>query len=119
MLAAFENATAHLPSEQVHVEYFAAKSSIDASGGIDVVLARSGRTVFVPKNSTILDALLKAGVAVSHSCLEGVCGSCETKVLDGIPDHRDVVLSAQERASNRTMMICCSGSKGGPLVLDL
>jgi tetrachlorobenzoquinone reductase len=119
MLAAFERATAHLPAEQVHVEYFSAKSPVDSSGGFDVVLARSGRTVFVPKDSTILDALLEAGVAVSHSCLEGVCGSCETKVLEGIPDHRDVVLSAQERASNRTMMICCSGSAGGPLVLDL
>jgi vanillate O-demethylase ferredoxin subunit len=103
----------------VHVEYFSAKTPVESGGGFDVVLARSGLTVFVPKDSTILDALLEAGVAVSHSCLEGVCGSCETKVLEGIPDHRDVVLSAQERASNRTMMICCSGSTGGPLVLDL
>ena len=75
------------------------------------------RLVSIPREA--LDTLLKAGVEVSHSCLEGVCGSCETKVLEGIPDHRDVVLSAQERASNRTMMICCSGSTGGPLVLDL
>ena len=69
--------------------------------------------------STILDALLASGVETGHSCLEGVCGTCETKVLEGIPDHRDVVLTAQERASNRTMMICCSGSKSSRLVLDL
>jgi vanillate O-demethylase ferredoxin subunit len=119
MLAAFERATAGLPPETVHVEYFAAKEPVDASGGFDVVLARSGRTVFVPEHSTILDALLAAGVTVEHSCLEGVCGTCETKVLEGVPDHRDVVLSAQERAGNRTMMICCSGSKSGRLVLDL
>ena len=119
MLAAFERATAAVPAEQVHVEYFTAKGPIDADGGFDVVLARSGRTVFVPEHSTILDALLAAGIDVGHSCLEGVCGTCETKIIEGIPDHRDVVLTAQERASNRTMMICCSGSKSGRLVLDL
>lgn len=119
MLAAFERATAELPAERVHVEYFTPREPIDASGGFDVVLARSGRTVFVPEHSTILDALLAAGVAVEHSCLEGVCGTCETKVIEGIPDHRDVVLSAHERASNRTMMICCSGSKTRRMVLDL
>jgi vanillate O-demethylase ferredoxin subunit len=119
MLAAFEQATAAVPAEQVHVEYFSAKQPVDASGGFDVVLARSGRTVFVPEHSTILDALLAAGVEPAYSCLEGVCGTCETKVLEGIPDHRDVVLTAQERASNRTMMICCSGSKSPRLVLDL
>jgi ferredoxin-NADP reductase len=119
MLDAFERATARLPAETVHVEYFAAKQPVTASGGFDVVLARSGRSVFVPDHSTILNALVAAGIPVEHSCLEGVCGACETKVIEGIPDHRDMVLSAQERASNRTMMICCSGSKTGRLVLDL
>jgi tetrachlorobenzoquinone reductase len=119
MLAAFERATAGLPADTVHVEYFAAKEPVAVKGGFDVVLARSERSVFVPDHSTILDALVAAGVAVEHSCLEGVCGTCETKVIEGIPDHRDMVLSAQERASNRTMMICCSGSKSGRLVLDL
>jgi len=119
MLAAFEQATAALPADTVHVEYFSAKQPIVASGGFEVVLARSGRTVFVPENSTIVDALQAAGIEVAHSCLEGVCGTCETKVIEGIPDHRDVVLSAQERASNRTVMICCSGSRTSRLVLDL
>jgi ferredoxin-NADP reductase len=119
MLAAFERATAGLPADTVHVEYFAAKEPVAVLGGFDVVLARSGRSVFVPDHSTILDALVAAGIAVEHSCLEGVCGTCETKVLEGIPDHHDMVLSAQERASNRTMMICCSGCKAGRLVLDL
>jgi vanillate O-demethylase ferredoxin subunit len=119
MLAAFEQATAGLPDENVHVEYFAAKAPIEVSGGFEVVLARSNRSVFVPANSTILDALIAAGVDAGHSCLEGVCGMCETKVLEGIPDHRDVVLSAKERAGNRTMMICCSGALSSRLVLDL
>lgn len=119
MLAAFERATEGLPADTVHVEYLAAKEPVAVKGGFDVVLARSERSVFVPDNSTILDALVAAGIAVEHSCLEGVCGTCETKVIEGIPDHRDMVLSAQERASNRTMMICCSGSKSDRLVLDL
>jgi tetrachlorobenzoquinone reductase len=119
MLAAFERAAAGLPADTVHVEYFAAREPVAVSGGFDVVLARSGRSVFVPHHSTILDALAAAGVAVEHSCLEGVCGTCETKVLEGVPDHHDMVLSEQERASNRTMMICCSGSKTERLVLDL
>jgi ferredoxin-NADP reductase len=118
MLAAFESATSGLPAETVHVEYFAAKEPA-AAGGFEVVLARSGRTVFVPEHSTIIDALLAHGIAAEYSCLEGVCGTCETKVLEGVPDHRDVVLSAQERASNRTMMICCSGSRTSRLVIDL
>lgn len=119
MLASFESVTSGLPAEHIHVEYFAAKTPVEVGGGFEVVLARSNRTVFVPEQSTILDALLAAGVDAGHSCLEGVCGTCETKILEGIPDHRDSVLSAKERASNRTMMICCSGALSSRLVLDL
>lgn len=119
MLAAFESATAGLPPEHVHTEYFQARAPVAAAGGFDVVLARTNRTVHVPDNSTILDALLAAGIDAGHSCLEGVCGTCETKVIEGIPDHRDSVLTPAERASNRTIMICCSGSKSSRLVLDL
>ena len=54
-----------------------------------------------------------------HSCAEGVCGTCETRVIDGIPDHRDLFLSPEEQAANKTIMICCSGSKSGTPVLDL
>ena len=119
MLATFEHVTARMPDEHVHVEYFAAKTPVEASGGFEVVLARSDRVVFVPEHSTILDAVLAAGVDAGHSCLEGVCGTCETNILEGIPDHRDSVLSAKERASNQTMMICCSGALSSRLVLDL
>ena len=60
-----------------------------------------------------------AGIEVPSSCIQGVCGSCETRVLDGVPDHRDVILTPDERAQNRTMMICVSGAKTQRLVLDL
>jgi vanillate O-demethylase ferredoxin subunit len=55
----------------------------------------------------------------NYACSEGVCGTCETRVLEGVPDHRDQFLSAEERDSNSTIMICCSGSKSPKLVLDL
>ena len=119
MLAAFEKAAACRPSEQVHVEYFAAKKEPAAGGAFTVVLAKAARTISVPKGKTILDALLDAGMDVAYSCMEGVCGTCETAVLEGIPDHRDLVLSKEEQAANKTMMICCSGCKGDRLVLDI
>jgi vanillate O-demethylase ferredoxin subunit len=84
-----------------------------------VVLAASGRELAVPPGKTILEALFDAGIEPANSCREGVCGTCETRVLEGIPDHRDLVLTEAERSSNKTMMICCSGAKSGRLVLDL
>ena len=85
----------------------------------EVQLARSGLTLKVQEGSTILDAVLDAGLDVSFSCSEGICGTCETRVLSGVPDHRDLVLTEVERQSNATVMICCSGSKSPILVLDL
>lgn len=119
MLEAFERATAPLPRERVHVEYFTAREEAARTGGFQVVLNRSGRVLDVPAGRTILDILLENGVAVSFSCSEGVCGTCETRVIAGTPDHRDAVLSDEEKASGRTMMVCCSGSRSERLVLDL
>jgi vanillate O-demethylase ferredoxin subunit len=119
MLAAFEAATAHLPRELVHVEYFGGKEAPALAGGLKVVLSRSGREFVVPQGKTILETLLDAGLDVAHSCTQGVCGACETKVLEGVPDHRDLVLTEAEHASGATMMICCSGAKTERLVLDL
>lgn len=119
MLAAFEAATAQLPPAQVHVEYFTAKQEAALDGGYTVELSRSGKSLQVPGGKTILQVLKEAGVEVAHSCEEGVCGACETRVLSGVPDHRDAILSDPEKAANNTMMICCSGCKGERLVLDL
>lgn len=119
MLEAFETACAGLDPARVHLEYFAAKDAPATDGGFVVHLARSGRTIPIQAGCTILDALQAAGVAVPSSCQQGVCGICETAVLAGVPDHRDLVLSEQERAAGRTMMICCSGSTSAELTLDL
>jgi len=119
MLEAFEAATAARPSARVHVEYFKAREKPASEGGFEVKLARSKRTISVQQGKTILDALLDAGITANYACAEGVCGTCETKVVEGIPDHRDLFLSKEEQAENKTIMICCSGSKSSTLVLDL
>lgn len=119
MLAAFEAATAALPREQVHIEYFTAKEAPAVAGGFTLVLAKSAKQLAVSPGKTILEALLDAGLEVPYSCMEGVCGTCETRVIEGMPDHRDLVLSDAEHAAGKTMMICCSGCKGDRLVLDL
>jgi tetrachlorobenzoquinone reductase len=119
MLTAFEKAASALPSEQTHLEFFSNTEGIDKAGSFDVRLARSGHTIEVRPGETILDALLKRGIDAPYSCLEGVCSSCETRVISGIPDHRDLILSKEEREANDRMLICCSRSKSATLVLDL
>lgn len=119
MLTAFEAAAAELPANQVHLEFFSNSASREKEGTFDVRLARSGQTVTVPSGETILNALLNHGVDVPYSCMEGVCSSCETRVLQGIPDHRDLILTREERDANDRMLICCSRSKSATLVLDI
>ena len=86
---------------------------------IEVHLAQSGLTLTVPPERSILDAAEEAGIGVLSSCREGTCGTCETPVLDGIPDHRDSVLDAQARKADDCMMICVSRACTPRLVLDL
>lgn len=119
MLDAFEAACAGRPADHVHLERFAATAPLAAEGGFTVQLARAGRSVFVARGCTILDTLRQQGIAVQASCEQGVCGSCETRVLSGRPDHRDSLLSDDEKAANQVMMVCCSGSKDPVLVLDV
>jgi ferredoxin len=67
----------------------------------------------------VLDVINRAGANVLSTCREGTCGTCEVRVLDGIPEHRDSVLSLEERLANETMMTCVSRCRGHRLVLDL
>ncbi len=119
MLSAFEGAITDVSSERVHVEYFEPKEAPNLEGGFVVQLARSGREFVIPAGKSILEVLRDAGVDVAYSCEEGICGTCETAVISGVPDHRDSVLTDKEHASNKIMMICCSGAKSEKLVLDL
>jgi ferredoxin len=121
MLKAFEAAAASRPRGNVHVEYFTAKEEATEGklGGFWVTLARSGEEYFIPEGKKVLEVLFDAGVDVDYSCELGICGACETRVISGIPDHRDAVLSEEEQAANDKVMICCAGSKTERLVLDM
>lgn len=96
----------------------------EASAGADaesftVVLAQSGKSFEVPADQSILDTLKANGIEAPHSCGQGICGACETAVLEGTPDHRDAILSPSEQESGDVMMICCSRSRTPTLTLDL
>lgn len=119
MIDAFRDACRKVPPDRVHAEHFAALQAPATEGGYRVRLSRSDRVLPVPSGQSILTTLKAHGLQAPSACQQGVCGECEVKVLAGTPDHRDLVLTPQERASNRTMMICCSGSLTPELTLDL
>ncbi|MFC0541818.1 PDR/VanB family oxidoreductase [Kutzneria chonburiensis] len=115
LLAAVER---HRATGALHVERFAPRAE-GPRRAFDVELASSGAVVHVPADQSILDVVERAGAPVLWSCREGTCGTCETTVLSGEPDHRDSVLTDEERAANDTMMICVSRSRSPRLVLDI
>ena len=90
-----------------------------ATESIVVVCARSGRTLTVPAGRSILNVLDENGVRVRRSCRQGICGTCITTVLEGLPDHRDKVLTAAQRAANDRMTVCVSRALTPRLALDL
>lgn len=123
MLDAFERTCEQLGYANAHIERFAA-APVVASGAEQpfvVECAKSGKTVEVPPGKSVLDSLIDAGLNPDHSCKEGVCGACETAVIDfdGGLDHRDGILTKIEREAGKTMMICVSRCKGQRLVLDV
>jgi ferredoxin-NADP reductase len=119
MLLAFEQACAARPPKRVHLEYFTPRPFEGVASAFQIVIGKGGQSFEVAEEESILEVLLKNGFNPPFSCREGVCGTCEVRVLEGTPEHRDSVLSEQERASNKTMMICCSRSKTERLVIDL
>ena len=119
MIDAFIDACASRPAHTVHFERFAAGSEAATEGGYDVLLKRSGARFTVAPGKTILDTLLDHSIDVPYACTAGVCGTCRTQVLEGEPDHRDDFLSDEEKRSNTSVMICCSGARSKTLVLDL
>lgn len=89
------------------------------TGAFEVELKRSGKVLTVPAHRSILETVREAVPEVMSSCEEGFCGTCETRVLEGTPEHADSLLSERERARGRTMMICVGRSRSPRLVLDL
>ncbi|MFJ5074528.1 PDR/VanB family oxidoreductase [Streptomyces sp. NPDC088553] len=118
LLAAVEQ---RCPEGRLRLERFAAPT-VERTGDdeeFEVECRASGLTLRVDAHTSVLDAVENAGIDVDSSCRDGICGSCETRVLDGTPDHRDFLLSEAERTAGATMMICVSRCASGRLVLDL
>ena len=122
LLAAVEEGCQAWPVGSLHIERFKARDvepGADALDTFEVVLQRSGTTLTVPPDKSVLEVVEEAGVSVLSSCREGTCGTCETDLLEGAADHRDSILSPAEREANDVMMICVSRSCTPQLVLDL
>jgi ferredoxin-NADP reductase len=121
LLAAVEQQCRSWPARSLHLERFTPKPQAAPvrSESFEIVLERSGLRLIVPPERSILSVIDDAGVGVLSSCAEGTCGTCETRVLDGEPDHLDSVLTDEERQANDCMMICVSRSCGPRLVLDM
>jgi ferredoxin-NADP reductase len=124
LLSAVEQCCGRWPEGSLHIERFAAKAPpaerpVEALESFHVVCQRSGQTVEVSADTSILEALEDADIPIMSSCLEGICGTCEATVLEGVPDHRDSMLTDAERASGNVILTCVSRSRSEKLVLDL
>jgi ferredoxin-NADP reductase len=122
LIDAVETACASWPPGSLHIERFAAKARAETEGALDhftVECRRSGITVEIGPDDSILATLRATGISLLSSCGDGICGTCEAAVLEGIPDHRDSVLDDGEKALNDAMMVCVSRSLTEKLVLDL
>lgn len=121
MLDAFLAACQALGLPNAHIERFAAApvpAEAPEAATFTVELRRSARRIEVRPGCSVLDAMLEAGLSPDHSCREGLCGACETRVLEGEVEHRDSILTESERAANKSMMVCVSRCHSEHLVLD-
>ena len=116
-----EVAASTWPPETVHLEYFNAdpRASSGPQDAFEVRLALSGGTYTVPEGKSIVQVLAEQGIHVEVSCEQGVCGTCLTGVLEGVPDHRDMFLTDDEKEAGDKMTVCVSRAQSPVLVLDL
>lgn len=120
LMEAVAEAARARPDDHVHFEWFSPKSTVSRSDReFQIVIRSTGQAIAVPAGVSALDALERNGILAPSSCREGVCATCRTGVLSGIPDHRDSVLSDEDRARNKSMMICVSRALSDVIELDL
>lgn len=121
LIAELEKLHADAGKGTLHVERFSPQDAIEPErrGTFEVEAARSGTVVTVGPDTTVLDALSSVGVDVLSACTEGICGTCEVGVLEGTPEHRDSILTEQERATSDTMFVCVSRCLSRRLLLDV
>jgi vanillate O-demethylase ferredoxin subunit len=114
--------SSHLPGSDVHFEFFSVPdepAGTPVAGSFMVELRKSGQSLTIPADKSVLDVLEAHGHKIPFSCREGLCRTCETTVCSGEPEHRDYVLSQEERNANCSMMVCVSRAVSPVLVLDL
>ncbi|GLR83453.1 PDR/VanB family oxidoreductase [Bradyrhizobium iriomotense] len=108
-----------IPADRIHFELFKAEQPGSPNKPFEVELKSTGQVIAVAADQSIIQALEAAGIDVLYDCQRGDCGICQCSVIAGVPDHRDVILSDDEKASNKVMQICVSRAKSERLVLDL
>ncbi len=108
-----------IDKDHVHFELFTKHDEQIEGGAFEVEISSTGQVFTIPPHRTIIEVLEEAGIDLIYDCQRGDCGICQTAVLDGVPDHRDVILTDEERAENNVMQICVSRAKSDRLVLDL
>ena len=121
MDAVLEAAATNWPPEALHKEYFELDVDLHLDGDQPfwVQINSTGDKFEVPADQTIVETLAKFGIEVPTSCEQGICGTCVTGVLEGLPDHRDYVLTEEEHAANDQMTVCCSRARSETILLDL
>tara|TARA_R110000787_G_scaffold69219_5_gene154265 strand:+ start:183 stop:1142 length:960 start_codon:yes stop_codon:yes gene_type:complete len=110
---------AGVSADRIHFELFTSAAEQAGDTAFEVEVHATGEVFEIPPGKTIIDVLEAGGVDLIHDCLRGDCGICKTDVIEGVPDHRDVVLSDAEKAEGKVMQICVSRAKSARLVLDL
>lgn len=110
---------AGIGADRVHFELFTSAATQSGDAAFEVEVHSTGEVFVVPPGKSIIDVLEEGGVDVVYDCQRGDCGICQTDVIEGVPDHRDVVLTDSEKASGKVMQICVSRAKSARLVLDL
>ncbi|MFD2204574.1 PDR/VanB family oxidoreductase [Kiloniella antarctica] len=122
LMDAVKCATITWPNNTVHFEHFSADDSTgpkEDDGSFEIIIQSTGKVLHVPADKSILTILEDNGIFVDHACCEGVCGTCETGLLEGDADHRDMILTDDEKKENQVLMVCCSRAKSASLTLDL
>jgi ferredoxin-NADP reductase len=107
------------PEGRLHFEIFTAPQPKAGDQVFEVVLKSTGESFQIPAGKSILDVLIDAGKDPMHDCKRGDCGICQVGVIEGVPDHRDFILTDAEKAAGKMMQICVSRAKTQRLVLDL
>ena len=108
-----------LPNEKIKYELFKTDDEKNEDEAFEVQIHATGQIIQVNADQSIIEALEKAGLDPLYDCQRGDCGICQCEVISGTPDHRDIILTEEEKASNSIMQICVSRAKSKRLVIDI